>query len=142
MIIFIASMIIAAGVAGTFTNEVGQISGAIDDRSLKVSEKLKTDIEIISDPGAEVWNSTTQNVSVYVKNTGTMTLPSEADQIDVFVDGVYQTGLNVTVVDGSDWTVSNVVEITFEYGTLSPGDHRLQVVVNGDEDTLIFRKNP
>lgn len=142
MIIFIASMIIAAGVAGTFTNEIGQISGAIDDRSLDVSEKLKTDIEIISDPGAEVWNSSDQKITVYVKNTGSMTLTAEAAQIDVFVDGVYQTGLDISVLDGSKWQVGNVVEITFDYGSLDDGDHRLQVVVNGDKDTLTFRKNP
>lgn len=142
MIIFIASMIIAAGVAGTFTNEVGQISAAIDDRSLDVSEQLRTDIEIISDPGAEVWNESTGNVTVYVKNTGSMTLTAEATQIDVFVDGVYQTGLNVAVLDGTEWRESTVVEITFDYGDLSSGDHRLQVVVNGDEETLTFRRDP
>lgn len=142
MIIFIASMIIAAGVAGTFTTEVGKISGAIDERALDVSEKLKTDIEIISDPGSEVWNSSTGNVTVYVKNTGSMTLTAEADQVDVFVDGVYQTNLNVSVLDGSDWQDGNVVEITFDYGSLPSGDHRIKVVVNGDEDTLVFRKNP
>lgn len=134
-------MVIAAGVAGTFTNEVGRISGAIDDRALDVSEKLRTDIEIISDSGSTVWNSTTENVTIHVKNVGSTTLSADAGQIDVFLDGTYQTGLEVSVLDGSDWHENNVVKVTFDVGDLSSGDHRLKVVVNGDEDTMVFRKN-
>lgn len=135
-------MVIAAGVAGTFTNEVGRISGAIDDRALDVSEKLRTDIKIISDPGSEIWNSSTENVTVHIKNIGSATLSSDDGQIDVFLDGIYQTGVSVTVVDGTEWRENNVVKLTFDAGSISSGDHRLKVVVNGDEDVLVFRKNP
>ena len=135
-------MVIAAGVAGTFTNEVGRISGAIDDRALDVSEKLRTDIKIISDPGSEVWNSSTGNVTVHIKNIGSTTLSSDDGQFDVFLDGIYQTDVSVTVVDGTEWRENNVVKLTFDSSSLSSGDHRLKVVVNGDEDVLVFRKNP
>ena len=54
MILFIASLIVAAGVAGTFTTGVDRLNGALSDESLDVSQQVRTDIEVISDAGSPV----------------------------------------------------------------------------------------
>lgn len=145
MILFIASMLIAASVAGVFTSSVDRLSGAIDDQGLQVSDSVRTDIEIISDggDGACAYNcSGDGNLSLLVKNTGTQTLPVEADQIEILVDGQFQPASATTVelLDGADrWRSSDVVRLTVSDLNLTSGDHRAKVIVNGDEEVFEFR---
>ncbi|MFC7079996.1 CARDB domain-containing protein [Halorussus caseinilyticus] len=99
LILFIASLIIAASVAGTFTQGVQRLSSALGDRSIDVSGDIRTDISIISDPGSgAVYNESENNVTVLVKNTGSRSLPAESDRIDVLIDGQYQATATVTVL--------------------------------------------
>lgn len=149
LIIFIASIVIAAGVAGTLTNEVGRLSGAIDDIGVDLSQDIRTDIEIISDSGSESGGTNTVydpspgdgdgNVTLHVKNTGSRTLPASAESVDVFRDGQFVTDVSVTVVDGSEWRVGNVVRLDIDTGDLSGGDHRIKVIVGSDEEVFEFR---
>lgn len=151
MVIFIASMIIAASVVGTFTTQVSQVSAALDDQALDVSEKIRTDIEVISDSGSAVYEkdeNNNKNVTIHVKNTGSRTLSAESSEVSVLLDGQLMTAVSITVVDGSEWQGGNVIEITFKpkkdgnLGTnLDSGDHRIKVIVNGNEDIFRFRSS-
>ncbi|MFB6122832.1 MAG: flagellar protein G [Haloferacaceae archaeon] len=136
LVLFIASLVIAAGVAGTFTQSVSRISAGIEDQSLDVSEEVRTDIEIISDSGSSVYDGT--NVTLYVKNTGTSQLVADPTSVDVILDGQYRTQVSLTVVDGSSWDSSNVVRLDIE-ASLPSGDHRVKIIVNGDEEVFTFR---
>ncbi len=140
LILFIASLIIAASVAGTFTQGVQRLSSALGDRSIDVSGDIRTDIAIISDPasGAVYDDSGGGTVTVLVKNTGSRPLEAESDQIEVLVDGKYQTDVDITVLDGSAWRVGNVARLEIDQ-SLSDGDHRVKIIVNGDEEVLQFR---
>ncbi|SDJ18460.1 flagellar protein FlaG [Halovenus aranensis] len=144
LILFIASMIIAAGVAGVFTTSVDNLSEAISDRGVQVSDNVRTSIEIISDSGSDnVFDSTTNTTTIYVKNTGSKQLNPVGSQIDVLVDGRFKTGnnLNITVASNGNpdaWDTNDVIEITID-GYLDPGDHRVLVIANGDEETFEFR---
>jgi flagellar protein FlaG len=139
LILFIASMVIAAGVAGTFTQGVSRLSQGIDDQSLEVSEEVRTDIEVISDPGSPVYDNDSNTVTLLVKNTGTSTLPAESRFIDVLLDGQYQTNVTVTVVDGDRWRPNNVVRLELTDVDLANDDHRVKLIVNGDEEVFRFR---
>lgn len=146
LIIFIASIVIAAGVAGTLTSEVGRLSGAIDDIGIDLSQDIRTDVEIISDEGSEFSNGTNTayssangNVTLHVKNTGSRSLPSTSDSVDAFIDGEFISSIEITVVDASEWRVGNVVKLEIDTGTLSSGDHRLKVVVGSDQEIFEFR---
>ena len=144
LILFIASLLIAASVAGTFTQGVQRLSSALGDRSIDVSGDVRTNVEIISDPasGAVYDAAAGENgvVTLLVKNTGSRDLEASSDQIDVLLDGRYQTGLTLEVVDGPAWTVGNVVRITIPLArTLGDGDHRVKIIVRGDEEVLQFR---
>lgn len=141
LILFIASMLIAASVAGTFTQGVQRLSSSLGDRSLDVAQDVRTDVEIISDSGSgAVYNSSgNENVTVLVKNTGSRNLPADADHIDVLVNGRYQTDVTVTVVDGSAWRVGNVVELQINQSLPADQDHRMTVIVNSDQEVFKFR---
>ena len=145
MILFIASMIVAASVAGVFTTTVDQLSSAIDDQGLQLSDSVRTDIEIISDngSGACVYDCDGNGqLTLLVKNTGSSRLSARSEHIDVLVDGQYQATGDATVelLGGADtWNTNDVVRLTVDEPGLSSGDHRAKVIVNGDEEVFEFR---
>ncbi|PSP54427.1 flagellar protein G [Halobacteriales archaeon QS_1_67_19] len=139
LILFIASLLIAASVAGTFTQGVQRLSSALGDRSMDVSDDVRTDIEIISDAGSDAIANDNE-ITVLVKNTGSQNLDATSDQIEVLVDGKYRTDVSATVVDGSAWTVGNVAKLTITLDqSLDGGDHRVKIIVNRDTEILRFR---
>lgn len=138
LILFIASLIVAAGVAGTLTAGVDRVGAAIDDESLDVSQQLRTDIEVISDSGSSVHSNATGNVTLYVKNTGSLNLPPDGTGLDVLVDGSYVVDTTVTPLDGS-WNTGDVIVLEANVGSLAPGDHRAKLVIGGDEEVFTFR---
>ena len=140
LILFIASLIIAASVAGTFMSGVERLSGALGDRSIDVSGEIETDVEIISDPASgAVYNATgNENVTLLVKNTGSTDLQANKDQIEVLLDGKYQSDVSMKVVDGPAWGVGNVARVNISTSGIS-GDHRVKLTVNSDEEVLEFR---
>ena len=141
LIIFIASILVAASVAGTMTSGVQRLSDALGDRSVDVSKEIQTDVEIISDAGspASIYDGTSENLTVLLKNTGSNSLGADPDVVEFIVDGRYQTGLTVEVVDGDSWTPGNVVRVNATNVALDNGDHRVVVIVHGDEEVLEFR---
>ena len=141
LILFIASMLIAASVAGVFTDTVGRLSQAISEQGLDVSQDVRTDVEVISDSGSSaVYNSSgNDNLTLHVKNTGSQPLPPEPDTIDVFVDGQYEVDVTLTLLSGNtQWVPGDVVKLEI-HQTLSAGDHRVKVIVNADEEVFEFR---
>jgi len=139
LILFIASLVIAAGVAGTFTQGISRLSDGIDDQSLEVSEEVRTDIEVISDAGSPVYNNSTNTVTLLVKNTGTADIPADSRFIEILIDGRYRTNVTITVVDGEMWQPNNVIRLEIGETDLTPGDHRVKLIVNGDEEVFRFR---
>jgi len=141
MILFIASMLVAASVAGVFTDTVGQLSNAIDDQGLQVSEDVRTDVEIISDSGSSaIYDDNTNTTTLHVKNTGSETLGAVPDAVNVFVDGRFETDVSVTLLDGaSSWRTGDVVRLEIVENLTVDRDHRIKLVVNGDEEIFEFR---
>ncbi|ELZ91357.1 fla cluster protein flaG [Haloferax mucosum ATCC BAA-1512] len=138
LILFIASIVVAAGVSGVLIDTVTGISSSVDDRGGDVSTEIRTDIEVISDPQGGVYDDTNDNLSVYVKNTGLRSLPATSDGFDIIVGAKYQSSVSVTVVDGTEWRPSNVVRIDVTGIQLSSGDYRMKIVVDGDEEVFEF----
>jgi len=144
LILFIASMIIAAGVAGVFTTSVEDLSNAIDERGVQVSDNVRTSIDIISDSGSDnIYDDATSTTTIYVKNTGSQRLNPVPRQIDILVNGTFRTSEDLTITVLSEgnpdtWDTNEVIEIQID-GTLGAGDHRVLVIVNGDEETIQFR---
>jgi flagellar protein FlaG len=142
LIIFIASLLVAASVAGTMTTGVDRLTGAIDDESLDLEKTVRSDIEVISDPASPVYNqSGEENITLLVKNTGSNTLPVDPGAFDVLVDGQYRVDVTVTPVtaDEHSWHSSEVVQVEISAPGLTAGDHRARLIVGGDEEVFTFR---
>ena len=142
LILFIASVLVAASVAGTITNTVGDLSSAITQQGSDVSNDVRSDIEIISDSGATVYDRNGEgNITLLVKNTGSSRLSPDSQSIDILLDGIYQTDFSVTIVGSGDpnsWGPGDVVRVDINEPGLSAGDHRVQLTINGDEEVFEF----
>jgi flagellar protein FlaG len=141
LILFIASMAIAASVAGVFTTSIGELSNAVSEQGLDVSSDVRTDVEIISDSGSSnIYDSDTDTITIHVKNTGSETLAPVPGQIDLFVDGAFVSEYTVTLEpDGGDsWRPGDVVRIEINRNLDSNSDHRIKLIANGDEEVFEF----
>lgn len=140
LIIFIASLVIAAGVVGTLTTGVDRLNSAIDDRSLDVSQQVRMDMAFVSDPGATYSDSPT----FHVRNTGSQGVPiDDASQFDIVFNGEFIPSSDVTISDpnnggDSTWRPNEVIAITVDR-SLADGDNRLYLSVNEDEELFEFR---
>src|SRR6056297_2835933 len=101
LIIFIASLVVAAGVAGTLTTGVERVSSSIEDGSIDTSQQVRTDVEIVSDPGANTYTDGDQ-LSVYVRNTGSQNIPIEPGSVDVIFNGQFVQNSNIAIEDANN----------------------------------------
>jgi len=143
LILFIAALTVALGVSTTLMSNVQDISQSLGAKGDGVTEQIETDVEIISDPGSPsaIYDDGSGNVTVLVKNTGQKTLAADGTELDVLVDGEYQTIENATVVGAPDahaWRSGEVLRVTVTR-SLDPGSHRIAVHANGDTATIRFR---
>lgn len=144
LIIFIAAMLVAASVAGLLTNTVDDISNAIEEQGFSTSDEIRSDITIINDPGAGVYDGET--LTLYVKNTGSTELSTSSDNIDVFVNGVFTSigDDDIEVLPDEEestvWGRNDVVRITVNVD-ISDGDNRVKIVAGGAEDIFIWEES-
>lgn len=150
LVIFIASVVVAAAVAGTLVTEVDQVSQSVTDQSADVSESIQTDVQIISDKSNQtdaIYDDGANNVTLLVKNTGSTELTARSDAVDLLVEGRFITPENVTVElveapEETAWSPGSVIEVRVDLnGTFDSldGPTRVSVVVNDNEDTIRFR---
>ncbi|MDY6819294.1 MAG: flagellar protein G [Halobacteriales archaeon] len=137
LIIFITSMLIVAGVATTLTGQVGQIGGAIDDQAFELSSQIRTDIEIISDGQSDIYNETSNNLTLLVHNTGSNQLATDNGSIDILVNGQFETTSAIEPIDSQTWDPGVVVRIIVDVD-LTTGRHRVTVRINSVGDSLRF----
>ena len=146
LIIFIASLVVAAGVAGTLTTGVERVSNAVEDGSLDVSQQVRTDIDVVSDPKSPTLDAN-DNVTVYVRNTGSQGIFIQPDSIDMVLNGDFVANSEFTVTDANgDRTTARpgdvmAIEINNDNGYVNTGDNRLYITVNSDEEVYEF-SNP
>lgn len=151
-IMFVASLVVAAAVAGVLVTGVEQVGDSLADRSADVSDTIAADVTIISDPGApdSIYRNGTgeDELVLLVKNTGSESLAADERQLDILIRGqLVVDGVTVERVDDAtdqSWPQSSVVRVTIanasERGFVNEaGDNRVVVEVNGNRDTIEFR---
>lgn len=150
-IMFIASMVVAAGVAGVLVAGVGQVGDSIADRSADTSEQIETDFEIISDPNAEEelyeLNDDGDEVELLLKNIGSTELVADEQEISILVDGRLAENFDVEPTEGDEiiWETGSVAIITIDETidddlNLDTGeDVSVHVTINGHEENIQFR---
>ena len=146
LVIFIASILVAAGVAGTLVATVGDISNSAETRGDAITESIDADIELLNDGGGSNFyvenGDGTSDITFYVRNTGSNALLEDADEIDVLVNGLFETDLAITSMNGDDdgvWAEDEVLEIVVSLGKeLDGSGNRLTVSTKGTERSLEF----
>ncbi|NYT18971.1 MAG: flagellar protein G [Methanosarcinales archaeon] len=141
-IFFIAAIIIAMTVIVIMTSNVQSLTGATASSSKVLSEQIKTDITIISDPEIIPYNSTLKEYTFYAKNTGRTDLDTE--YIDVFIDGLHVDPQNLELEFFEPdvlWQPGNTLVIGVKVTTeMTEGDHRILIAAeNGKSDSMDFR---
>ena len=141
LIIFIASLVVAAGVAGTLTTGVERVSNAVEDGSLDVSQQVRTDIDIVSDPDSPSIDGN-GNLTVHVRNTGSQGIFIQRDSIDMVLNGDFVSNSEFTVTDANgDRTTArtgDVMAININSTYVDSGDNRLYITINSDEEVYEF----
>jgi flagellar protein FlaG len=149
LVIFIASILVAASVAGTLVTTVGDISSSAETQGDAISDSIDTKIEILNDGrGAQFYQedgSGGANVTMYVKNAGSTTLNQSADRINVLLDGrlIPSDRLTIESMSGDSsatWVEDEVIriEITLEE-PLTRNESRVTVSVEGAEQFVEFQ---
>ncbi|NGM70149.1 flagellin [Natronolimnobius sp. AArcel1] len=152
IILFVASMIVAAGIAGTVVLEVDNLSNAIETSGSNVAEEIETDIAVASDerhPGS-IYDEEENNVTILVKNVGSSSLEADTSTIDLLLDGRYVSSDATTVervdVEASSWRPGGVIEATIDLEEANlveedeslTGDTEVTAIVKDNEDSVAF----
>jgi flagellar protein FlaG len=151
LVIFIASILVAAGVAGTLVTTVGDISTSAETQGDAITESIDANIELLNDGGGSgfyVEDGGSANITFYVRNTGSTTLVKKKSDLDVLVNGLFiaDTNLTITSMNGDDgapaWAEDEVIEIVIQHDALSGSGNRLTVSTKGTERSLEFNAEP
>lgn len=155
LVIFIASILVAAGVAGTLVTTVGDISSSAETRGDAISDSINTELEILNDGrGSNFYQEDVENgtgeivdgmITMYVRNAGTTIISSDPTAVNVLVNGqlIGSDDLLITSMNGDDdgaWVEGEVLEIEISlHEKLSGSGNRVTVSVEGTERSLEFR---
>jgi flagellar protein FlaG len=148
LVLFIASLVVAAGVAGTLVTTVEDISMSAETTGDEISENIDTDFRIINDGKGDNFYveddvTGTSSITLYVKNTGSTDLNQDASRIDILVNGRLITDIEIsstrTGTDPDVWLGTEVIEIVVHLDNQLSSDNRVTVSVNGVDRSVEFR---
>jgi archaellum component FlaG (FlaF/FlaG flagellin family) len=136
MIIFIASVAIATGVATVASGNVDIITSGIKEKGKVTAMMLRTDIKIVHvTPGGD-------NTSIYVLNTGSTVL--NPNSTIAFIDGALVQNPFITILNRSTnvandyWDPQEVIMINAT--PVGVGKHSAKVSVGGVVEEALFDK--
>ncbi len=134
LVFFLASMIVAATLAGVFITTTDSISSGIREKEESLTERLRGEMTVINDPN----NVPNDPLILYIKNTGSTRM--NITSIDVLINGELQVLETVELVEGDNayWSPTEVIKVEIDIN-LPEGDHWLKIVgPNQLEDTMEF----
>ncbi len=132
LIWFIVGIFIASSVGLMAIGIVQDLSESMEERGAAYADNLRTQVEIINDPGAVPYNDATGAITVYVKNVGEYQV--DTTTVVLVVNGTPLAGTNLTVnlVGNTRWDPGYVATLTGNVTGLNPGiDYTMWVEVNG-----------
>lgn len=153
LIIFIATILVAAGVAGTLVTTVSDIANSAETQGNEITNSINANIELLNDGGGDKFYTETTadpaaQITVFVRNVGATPLIKEPSEVDVLVNGLFidSSALEITSVDGDDgqraWVEGEVIRVDIELADeLTGSRNRLTVAASGAERSLEFNAN-
>jgi flagellar protein FlaG len=141
MIFFIGSVIISAALVGVFFVSVTDMADSVTRSSAESAAALESDVTVLNDPTHLVYNATSQEFTLWLKNTGTRSLSLNETVVLVdnftFTNATYSSQLPANI---SSWGPGVTAVYTLQGLNLTASsDHFLKVVVaHGAQDTFEF----
>jgi flagellar protein FlaG len=141
MIFFIGAVIISASLVGVFFAAVSQVSDSISGSAADAVASSQAGVTILNDPAHVVYNNTSQNFSLWVKNTGSKSL--SVNHTVVLLDQLALANSTYVwsfVGNHSAWTPETTVAFTLTGVNLTVSqDHFLKVIAEfGATDSQEF----
>ena len=141
MIFFIGAVIISASLVGVFFAAVSQVSDSIDNSAASAVAASQAGVTILNDPAHVVYNNTSQNFSLWVKNTGKKTLSVNHTVVLIDNFALANNTYNWSFVGNhSAWTPETTVAFTLTGLNLTASrDHFMKVIAEfGATDSQEF----
>ncbi len=136
LILFIAAVGLAGLVAAGLTGAIGQMALSVDDRGQSLADAISTDLAIVNDPNNVPYDDAQNELTLYVKNTGSKSLTSE--DLLILINGQHAP-FTATVLEHDKWTKGTVLQVTVDVD-LDSGDHTARALYTPNiADTLEFR---
>lgn len=143
LIMFIASLVVAASVAGTITMQTAQYSESIEIEGDRTADQIETEFTIISDSGSPeaIYDEDAGELTILAKNIGSQDIRDT--DITLVIDGGYAppNSYEVDNVDSNtpEWSPAEVIEITHTDPPNLDGDVQVTLTVDDTTDTIKFR---
>lgn len=141
MIFFIGAVAVSAALVGVFFAAVNQVSDSIAQNAASTATGFDSAIAVLNDPGHVAYNNTTQNFTLWVKNTGSR--PLSVNHTVVLLDSLTFANTSYTAAfagNYSSWSPQVTVVFTLNNLNLTSGvDHFLKVIAEfGASDSQEF----
>ncbi|MFW3145466.1 MAG: hypothetical protein ACMUIE_01480 [Thermoplasmatota archaeon] len=151
MIFFIAAIVVSSAVAVTLIGVVENYSDEISEEAALLRGEMSSKIRIINDPLYVNYETSSGNLTFYLKNTGSGDLSK--DDIVVSANGTARSGSQIRTLllnGGAVWKPGSVVEVEFNSPGLVDGvDYQGWAATSGitssgrlggnAQDTIVFR---
>ncbi len=135
VIYFIAAVIIAGAVSGVFVAVIQDVTGSFSERGERVKDQLDIEFSIINDP--DNIPSTASDYIFYLKNIGTVEIPTTNQTFTIFIDG--------EIIKTSNYNFSqNILQseetnsLYIDKNNVNAGDHNLRIIGRYDIDDEFY----
>ena len=153
MIWFAITVVVTISLVAVFVGIAYDYSAGMRNSARQRAANYYVDIEIINDPAMVPYNENTNEITLYVKNTGSYRLDTSQILMSVSGEALYLDENQVTILgNNSQWTSGTVAEMRVSSSTLQIGrDHYVWIEVQGiyggnimgrGQDTFEFHFNP
>lgn len=141
LIFFIGSVLIASALVGVFFAATSQLSDSISARAREAAAEFDTSVAILNDPAHVAYNNSSQQFTLWAKNTGSRTLSLNRTVILVddrtFANNSYNSSF---AGNYTSWAPQVTAIFTLTNLNLTTGrDHFLKVIADfGATDSQEF----
>jgi archaeal flagellar protein FlaG len=141
LIFFVGAVVISASLVGVFFAAVTDVSDSIKGNAAATVSQASASITVLNDPAHVVYNNTSQNFSLWVKNTGSTTLHVNFTIVLLDQFSIANNSYNWSFVGNhSAWTPETTVAFTLSGVNITASrDHFMKVIAEfGAADSQEF----
>lgn len=143
VIIFMALVLAAGGLAAAGTNVADDLAGAKSGQTDREVTAIDADISILNSETFPGYDDSADQLVLSIKNIGRGTLPADAGAIDVTVNGEYVPSeeMSVSVIEDDAWYSGSVARVEIQR-SLPDAVHEISVDINTATAQFSFSTTP